>query len=340
MAGAAAGYVPLPYDTGDTTARRPDCQGMNVKEIANRIARIEQDEQMGATQLAREAVQLLAEMTVDPSLPNDSFADLFTDTSRQLARIRPSMASLLNGVGTVVAAWLEAGGAENVGAARAAANTAARRWVTKQDGDVSIIADHTAEVIRGVAITLSYSSTVLHALEACWSRGVLSGAIVAEARPLFEGRRMAAALASRGIPTTLITDAEIGLFTPEAGAAVVGADTIRPNGSLINKTGTLLLALASRRCRVPFYTLTETHKIAPAEKRGKETILEEKGAEEVLPEPISGVAVRNVYFDLTPAHYLTGYLTERGLLNRKDVVALSREAPGALLVGPEGPGLG
>lgn len=306
---------------------------MNVNEIAERVEAIRENEELGATQLAREAVQLLAEMAADPALPGTIFPELFRDTTRKLAHARPSMASPLNTTGAVVAAWLEAGGEGNVGAARAAAEEAARRWVAKQGTATSVIADHTAEMVAGAVITLSFSSTVLQALEECWSRGVLEEVIVAESRPLCEGRRTAAALASRGIPTTLITDAEVGLFASEARAAVVGADTLRPNGSLVNKAGTLLLALAAHRCRVPFYTLAETHKIAPNAGRWRTPSLEEKDAREVLSEPLAGVTVRNVYFDLTPARYLTGYITEQGLLNRQDVVALAQEAPGALLAG-------
>lgn len=305
---------------------------MNAEEIAGRVAAIREDKEHGATELAREAVQLLAEMAADPSLPDASFPDLFQNTTRELARARPSMASLLNGVGTVVAAWLEGGGAGHVETARAALEESARRWATRQVEDLRFIADHTAETIAGpTLLTLSYSSTVLHAVLECWSRGIVRRAIVAESRPLYEGRRTAAALASHGIPVTLITDAEVGIFASEANAALVGADTIRPNGSLINKTGTLLLALAARRCRVPFYTLAETHKIAPSQPRGGPPPLEEKAAEEVLSERIPGVAVRNIYFDLTPARYLTGYLTEKGLLNRKEVVALARRAPGVFV---------
>ncbi len=308
---------------------------MNVREIAERVDAIRENEELGATQLAREAIQLLAEMAADATLSGTLFPELFRDTTRQLAQARPSMASPLNAVGTVVAAWVEAGGEDNVGAARAAVDEAARRWMAKQETDGSVIADHTAEIVSGTVITLSYSSTVLQALEQCWSRGVLEEVIVAESRPLFEGRRMVAALASRAIPTTLITDAQIGIFASEAKAALVGADTLRPNGSLVNKTGTLLLAMAARRCRVPFYSLAETHKIAPNAGLWRTPALEEKDAREVLPEPLAGVTVRNVYFDLTPARYLSGYITERGLLNRQDVVTLAGRAAGVLLASEE-----
>ncbi|MGE5618862.1 MAG: translation initiation factor eIF-2B [Sphingomonadaceae bacterium] len=313
---------------------------MNVQEIASRVEAIREEEEMGATGLARRALELLGEMATDPALPNDSFADLFLDTARGLGIARPSVASLSNGVAAVLAAWLEAGGAHNVGAARAAAADEARRWIARQDSSLSVIADHAAEVVTGIVITLGYSSTVLHALKECWARGVISGVTVAESRPRCEGWKTAAALAARGIPTTLITDAEVGIFAPEAGAALVGAGTIRPNGALVNGTGTLLLALAARRCRVPFYALAETHKIAPWEERGKRLPPEERDSRAILPEPIPGVVARNVAFDVTPTRYLTGYITERGLLDRNDVVALSKEVPGALMLGLQSPGPG
>ncbi len=304
---------------------------MTAEEIGRRISAIREDRERGATQIAREGVMLLAQLAKDPSVPDAHFADLFPRIAHDLARARPAMASLLNGAGRVMAAWVEAGGSSRPAAARAAAAESAHRWIEAQEANAAFIADHTAEVISGTAITLSYSSTVLRALEECWDRGVLKGAIVAESRPLLEGRRTAAALASLGIPTTLIMDAEMGLLAAEADAALVGADTILPDGSLANKAGTLLLALAARRCRVPFYTVAETHKIAPATRRRTPFPHEEREPEEVLPEPITGVTARNLYFDLTPARYITGYITERGLLDHQDVAALAGEAPGLLL---------
>jgi ribose 1,5-bisphosphate isomerase len=301
---------------------------MNAEEIAVRVAAIRDDKSKGASELARDAVQLLRELSADRSIPDAVFGDLFLDTGRSLAGARPSMASLLNAVGSVTTAWSEAGGACAGQPARDAVAEAAQRWLSGQDASLSFLADHAAEVIGGSVITLSYSSNVLRALEECWHRELLKRVLVAESRPLCEGRRTAAALVDRGIPTTLIADAEIGVFVEEADVAVVGADTIRFDGSLVNKSGTVLLALAARSRRIPFYTVAESHKVAPSQ---LPFVLEEKAPEELLPEPIPGVAVRNVYFDLTPARYITGYITERGLLDRRDVLSLAKRAPGLIM---------
>ncbi len=301
---------------------------MKAEEIAARVAAIRDDEAKGASELAGDVVQLLRDLAADGSIPDPVFGDLFLDTGRELARVRPSMASPLNAVGSVLAAWSEAGGACAGRSSRDAAASAAQRWLSQQEASLSFLADHAAEVIGGTVITLSYSSNVLRALEACWHRELLKRVLVAESRPLNEGRRTAAALVDRGIPTTLIADAEMGVFVEEADTAVVGADTIRADGSLVNKSGTVLLALAARWRRIPFYTVAESHKVAPP---SFPFILEEKAAQELLPEPIPGVSVRNVYFDLTPARYITGYITERGLLDKKDVLALAKRAPGLMV---------
>ena len=307
---------------------------MDVEEIAKRIAGIQQDRHKGAAQLAADAVGLLGGMAADTEIPDAQLAELLPHTAHALGRARPSMAPLLNGAGTLLAAWLGAGRESRPAEARSAVAEAAQQWAARQEAAASIIADHTVEAISGTVITLSYSSTVLRALAACWDRNLLSGVIVGESRPLFEGRRTAAELASKGIPVALITDAEMGIFVSSANFAVVGADTIMAGGAVANKAGTLLLALAARRCHVPFYTLADTQKIAPApgHHRRMTFTIEEKDPGEVLPEPMDGVAARNAYFDLTPGRYVTGYVTEDGVLNRREVADRARRAPGAILM--------
>jgi len=107
-------------------------------------------------------------------------------------------------------------------------------------------------------MTYSYSSSVIDLLGRLKPRHV----IVSEARPAHEGIRMARELKSQGISMTLITEAQMALFVQEADAVVVGADTILPEGDLINRIGTRLLALAARDAEVPLYSISETLKVA------------------------------------------------------------------------------
>jgi translation initiation factor 2B subunit (eIF-2B alpha/beta/delta family) len=167
-------------------------------------------------------------------------------------------------------------------------------------------------------ITHSCSSTVIEILKA---KGV--NVIVSESRPLYEGRRVARELSEFGIPVTLITDASVGYFASKADIALVGADTILADGSLVNKMGTYLLALSSRKSNVPFYVACELDKLSSYSPR--EIELEEKEASEVLSEKLPNVTIRNIYFDITPAELVTKIITEKGMMEPYEAVDYARE---------------
>ena len=308
---------------------------MDAEEIARRIATIREDRKHGATQIAAEAAELIARIASDYDIPDSEFLELFPHAVQQVGRARPNTAPLLNGAASLLNAWNSSGGPAACSRARRAVVDAAEQWMETRRGAADAIADRTARVVLGSVITLGYSSTVIHALKTCWERDLLSGVIVAESRPNCEGKRTAAELAADGVPVALITDAQMGLFVSMANAAAVGADTLMAGGAVVNKAGTSLLAMAARRAHVPFYVLADTQKIAPAPShhRRMSFTIEEHDPEEVLPGGIEGVAVRNSHFDLTPGRYVTGYITEDGLLTRKEITARARHAPGCILLG-------
>jgi translation initiation factor 2B subunit (eIF-2B alpha/beta/delta family) len=137
----------------------------------------------------------------------------------------------------------------------------------------------------------------------------------------------ARALAAAGWQITLIADAAVGFFMPHARLALVGADSVRADGSVVNKVGTYPAALAARAAGVPVYAVCETLKIAAA---NFPLHFEEMAPGELLPQPIPGVTPRNPYFERTPAALLAGIVTERGLLTPAEVAPLAAEAGRAL----------
>src|SRR5579859_3800255 len=103
---------------------------------------------------------------------------------------------------------------------------------------------------------------------------------------------------SRGLAVTLVADAACGVFIGEATCVALGADSVRSDGSVVNKVGSYPLALVAREAGVPVYVLCETLKIAaPA----FPLVLEE--VDPVAPPPVAlpGVTRRAVSFDHTPA---------------------------------------
>jgi len=145
--------------------------------------------------------------------------------------------------------------------------------------------------------------------------------IVCETRPLLQGARLTMwELQHDGIPATLITDNMAGEVMRRGLVDVVitGADRIARNGDTANKIGTYTLAVLARHHGIPFYVAAPMSTVDPTLPDGSHITIEERSAEEVrgfagqlTTSPDS--AVVNPSFDVTPAHLITGAVTERGV---------------------------
>jgi methylthioribose-1-phosphate isomerase len=145
---------------------------------------------------------------------------------------------------------------------------------------------------------------------------------VGETRPLLQGARLTAwELMHAGIPCTLIPDSAVGTLMRQAKVDVVlvGVDRICANGDFANKIGTYGLAVLARHHGVPFYAAGPWSSVDPALADGDLIPIEQRSADEVTTiagRPIAppGVVALNYAFDVTPARYVTGYVTDRGIV--------------------------
>lgn len=146
--------------------------------------------------------------------------------------------------------------------------------------------------------------------------------IATETRPLLQGARLTAwELKKADIPFILITDSMAGYFMSrgEVDCVIVGADRIAANGDTANKIGTYTLAVLAKENDVPFYVAAPTTTIDLSLASGDEIPIEQRSAEEVT--HIQGVSIApegtqaaNPAFDVTPHHYITAIITERGII--------------------------
>jgi len=155
---------------------------------------------------------------------------------------------------------------------------------------------------------------------------------VDETRPLLQGARLTAwELQQRQIDTTLICDnmAAAVMHQGRIQLVIVGADRIAANGDTANKIGTYGLAVLARAHGIPMYVAapatTFDRKLSdgsqiPIEVRDAREITRLNGAE-VAPE---GVHAYNPAFDVTPAEFLSGIITERGLIRPVDKITIDR----------------
>ncbi len=102
---------------------------------------------------------------------------------------------------------------------------------------------------------------------------------------------------------------------------VVGADRIAANGDVANKIGTYSIAVLAKAHGIPFYVAAPVSTIDLETPDGEKIPIEERNASEVTQlygggaiAP-SGIAVWNPAFDVTPAKFITGIITERGILS-------------------------
>ena len=108
---------------------------------------------------------------------------------------------------------------------------------------------------------------------------------------------------------------------------IVGTDRTLANGDVCNKIGTYLKALAAKDNNVPFYVAlpsstidwnTKDHKDIPIEERTSDELSHIEGidrngnVQKVQIYPKKSKAM-NLAFDVTPAKYVTGLITEKGL---------------------------
>lgn len=150
---------------------------------------------------------------------------------------------------------------------------------------------------------------------------------VSETRPLLQGARLTAwELMNEGIDHRIIVDSSSGhlLSRGEVDLIIVGADRVASNGDIANKIGTLEKAIIAREFGIPFYVAFPGTTMDPLCKTGMDIPIEVRSDDEILrldgvntsPE---GSKAFNPAFDVTPYEYITGYVTEEGILSKDDL---------------------
>jgi len=276
----------------------------------------------GATKIAQTAVECLR-LTAEKS-PAQSTSELVSEmdyAARYLLSTRPTAVSLPNSIRYVMYRALGAqrqglpleetkkmilaaceGFLANIGEAAARiAEIGARRI---NDGDI--------------IMTHCHSNAVVSILKRAKDQGKSIEVYATETRPLYQGRIVAEALDSHGIPVTLIVDGAARHFMKRVDKVIVGADAVAANGAVVNKIGTSMVALAAHEARTLFFVAAETYKFSPETIIGELIKIEERPAGEVVSAEDRGkwrnVRVRNPSFDVTPPDYIDLIITEKGII--------------------------
>lgn len=189
----------------------------------------------------------------------------------------------------------------------------------------------------GWLATVDYG-TALATMYMAHDAGIPIHVWVSETRPRNQGAFLTAyELGQHGVPHTVIADNAAGLLIQrgQVDMCIVGADRVTRNGDTCNKVGTYLKALACQAHDVPFYVALPYTTFDPKTESGDQITIENRTSDEVaiIPGKIPGggagqvrvmpetSTALNPAFDVTPAHLVTGYVTERGYLSQQDLVS-------------------
>jgi len=284
----------------------------------------------GAFALAQAALQTKAATAKE-------LRDRLTDIARTISQARPTAVTLQGATQSCLAA---AQPASDVEALRRHVKTAAAA-VLSRDMAASRAIGQAGQVLlhkgcrilthcNAGALGFQDHGTALAVVRFAHEAGKRPHVYVSETRPWLQGSRLTTwELMQEGIPELVVDSVCAYLFQRKlVDAVIVGADRIAANGDVANKIGTYDKAILAHEHDVPFYVAAPTNTFDLSTQNGEGIEIEERTAEEVLTvagrlptnriENVQvapdGTPALNPVFDVTPAKYVTGFITERGVL--------------------------
>lgn len=194
------------------------------------------------------------------------------------------------------------------------------------------IGEHGAELIEDRDVILTHCNagglatcgigTALGMIKTAWRQGKKIEVFADETRPLLQGARLTAyELVNEEIPVTVITDSTAAFAMKNLGITkvIVGADRIAANGDTANKIGTYGVAVLAKEHGIPFYVAAPLSTIDVDTPTGSEIPIEFRSKDEIIffnekRVVADGAEVKSPAFDVTPHKYISGIITEKGVL--------------------------
>jgi methylthioribose-1-phosphate isomerase len=196
-----------------------------------------------------------------------------------------------------------------------------RRWA-EEHARYRAIGNHGANVLRDGDRVLTHcwaENGIVYTLAEAQRQGKRLEVFCTETRPYLQGARLTAdAVADLGIPVTVVTDGMPAALMDRGRVTtfMTGADRVTMDGHVINKVGTLGIAIAAARYAVPYYAFYATPDVTarsrddvPLEERSPEEVLHCLGVRTATPKA-SGYYPA---FDATPPDLVSGIVTDRGV---------------------------
>ncbi|WP_136688788.1 NUDIX domain-containing protein [Halorhabdus amylolytica] len=272
------------------------------------VSTVAQDCEHGSAWLSVRALSVLRDEAGLAAWGEDGDWSSVAATGREIRDARPSMPVVANRVNRVLA---------RADPTPRSVERTAREAITnalEADEEAAVVA---ADRLPDRIATLSRSGTVRTVLEQADPDAVL----IAESRPGREGVTVAESLAD-SVDVTLSQDAGLAWAIHEwgAGAVLVGADAIRPDGAVLNKVGTRAAGVAAAHEGIEFIVVAAADKISPD---GDFAI--ESADPGIVYDGPADLSVISPLFDVTPPHLIDAIATDRGVLEPERIEAVAAE---------------
>uniref|UniRef100_A0A914ZVB0 Translation initiation factor eIF2B subunit alpha n=1 Tax=Parascaris univalens TaxID=6257 RepID=A0A914ZVB0_PARUN len=169
-------------------------------------------------------------------------------------------------------------------------------------------------------LTHSFSRVVLRALIDAKGAGVDVHIFVTESHPDVSGKTMFNLLRDAGIRTTLILDSAVGYLMESIDMVLIGAEGVMETGGVINKIGTLSMAICAKAMNKPVYVMAESIKFVkeyplnqsdiPFEFKYRSSVLQKSEGQS----PEVDLSEEHPTVDYTPPQYINLLFTDLGIL--------------------------
>ena len=284
----------------------------------------------GATNIAKNGISVLHDVLVSSKFKNkEDFNDFVREAAKRIKNARPTEPMLFNGLRYCIYV-LETNRNKNLrDLKKIVAGSLTFYLELMHDASIKVIKNGVKIIKNNEDIlTHCHSSSVVKTLILAKKMGKKFTVINTETRPLFQGRLTAMELHENNIDFTMIVDSEAPYFiSPTSGdqyeveRILIGCDAIGMSGSIINKVGSYSIALAGKSFKKPLYVSGSLLKCDVNDN----IPVESRDFKEIWEKAPKGIKLLNFAFDLVPTNYITGIITEFGVIKPKDIKKVVKE---------------
>lgn len=167
---------------------------------------------------------------------------------------------------------------------------------------------------NSVIFTHCHSTNVTSALIFAHKHGKKFEVYNTETRPLYQGRRTAKELKRAGIKITMFVDSALGIAlgkkqgTKKVSVVLIGADALLKDG-IINKIGSGLVSRIAKEEKIPVYIVADSWKFTKEKLK-----IEQRNLNEIWDKAPKKIKLKNPAFEFVDKKYISGIVTEKGLM--------------------------